>query len=84
VIEILGLDTLFAEMVTGLGLALLAGNLFAWWKHRRGDRPPGSDGVYRSGRVRFLLVVGALMTVWGVASMASEGGPASALNRVLW
>ena len=68
-IDILGIDTLFAEMVTGLGLALLIGNLLAWRKHRRGELPPGVQGEFRRGRVVFLLVVGLLMTAWGVASL---------------
>jgi hypothetical protein len=85
VIDILGLDTLFAEMVTGLGLALLVGNLLAWWKHRRGHRPPGVEGEFRGGRVRFLLTVGALMTIWGVASLISgSDGGASGAVRTLW
>ena len=45
-IDILGIDTLFAEMVTGLGLALLVGNLLAWRKHRRGELPPGSRASF--------------------------------------
>lgn len=68
-IDILGLDTLVAEMVTGLGLALIVGNLLAWRKHRRGEVPTGVEGAYRPGRVRFLLVVGLLMTAWGTASL---------------
>ena len=71
-IDILGIDTLFAEMVTGLGLALLVGNVLAWRKHRKGERPPGVEGEFRQGRVMFLLAIGFLMTVWGVASMVSR------------
>jgi hypothetical protein len=67
--DILGLDTLVAEMVTGLGLALIVGNLLAWRKHRVGETPAGVSGSYRPGRVRFLLVVGVLMTIWGVSSL---------------
>lgn len=74
--EILGLDALFAEMTLGLGLALMGGNLFAWWKHRKGERPEGADGEFRTGRVIFLTLVGVLMTVWGAASIF--GGTASA------
>lgn len=69
--EILGFDTLFAEMILGLGLALLLGNLFAWWKHSRGERPADAEGEYRGGRVAFLGMVGVLMTVWGIASLLS-------------
>jgi hypothetical protein len=67
--DILGLDILVAEMITGLGLALLIGNLLAWRKHRRGERPAGVEGEYRPGRVRFLLAVGAVLTIWGLASI---------------
>ena len=72
--DILGIDTLFAEMVTGLGLALLVGNLLAWRKHRKGEHPRGVEGEFRQGRVVFLLAIGLLMTVWGVASMLT-GNP---------
>ena len=82
-IDILGIDTLFAEMVTGLGLALLVGNLLAWWKHRKGEHPRGVEGEFRQGRVMFLLAIGFLMTVWGVASMLS-GGDSSAAVGGLW
>lgn len=71
--EILGLDAIFAEMVLGIGLALVVGNGLAWWKHRRGERPPGVDGDYRPGRVRFLVAVGTLMTIWGIASVLGGG-----------
>ena len=67
--DILGLDTLVAEMIIGVGLALLVGNTLAWRKHRQGEIPKGVEGSYRPGRVRFLLVVGLLMTIWGVASL---------------
>ena len=82
VIDILGLDSLFAEMVTGLGLALLAGNAFAWWKHQRGSRP--FEGEFRAGRVVFLLVVGLLMTAWGVASLIGQPDEAGAAIGTLW
>lgn len=67
--DILGLDTLVAEMVAGLGLALVVGNLLAWRKHRRGERPAGVGGEFRGGRVGFLLAIGVLMTIWGLGSL---------------
>jgi len=67
--DILGLDTIVAEMVLGLGLALLVGNLLAWRKHRRGERPAGVTGEFRPGRVRFLSTVGLLMALWGAGSL---------------
>jgi hypothetical protein len=84
--DILGIDTLFAELVTGLGLALLVGNLLAWRKHRKGERTPGVEGDFRQGRVLFLLVIGLLMTVWGVASMLTGDADSttSAAMGALW
>lgn len=67
--DILGLDDIFAELVLGLGLAILIGNGLAVYKHRRGERPKGVEGEFRSGRVYFLMGVGLLMVVWGAASV---------------
>lgn len=70
VAEILGLDVLFAQMVLAIGVALVLGNGFAWWKHRRGEAPEGADvTTFRAGRVAFLMVVGILMTFWGAISV---------------
>ncbi len=69
--DILGLDSLLAQMIAAVGLALIIGNGLAWWKHRRGQAPPEAGGVFRQGRVRFLVGVGALMVTWGVASLLS-------------
>ena len=67
--DALGLDEIFAEMVLGLGLAILVGNGLAWYRHRRGQKPEGVEGEFRTGRVWFLLVVGGLMTAWGAAAV---------------
>jgi hypothetical protein len=69
--DILGLDTLVAEMVLGLGLALVVGNLLAFRKHRRGERPAGVEGEFRTGRVWFLTAVGVLMAAWGIGSLVT-------------
>lgn len=63
--DLLGLDSLFAEMVLGIGLALVVGNGWALWKRRQGRRPEGAVGEFRPGRVAFLMAVGVLMAVWG-------------------
>lgn len=67
--DVLGLDEIFAELVLGLGLALIVGNGLALYRHRRGERPDGVEGEFRSGRVAFLLVVGVLMATWGAVSV---------------
>ncbi len=68
--DFLDFENLLPELVVGLGLALLLGNGLAWWKHRQGKTPEGVQNAhYRRGRVIFLLVVGALMTVWGAVSL---------------
>lgn len=62
--------TLLPELITGVGLALLLGNGLAWWRHRRGETPAGVEGAgYRSGRVLFLLVVGLIITTWGLVTL---------------
>ena len=65
--DILGLDTMLAQIMLAVGLAMVFGNGFAMWKHARGEGPKGFRGVYRPVRARFLLAVGAAITVWGAA-----------------
>jgi len=67
--DLLGLDEILAELILGLGLALIAGNGYAWYRHRKGQKPEGVEGEFRAGRVAFLLVVGVVMAVWGSVSM---------------
>jgi len=69
VADILGLDSLFAQMIAGLGLALIVGNGYAWYRHAQGRDPEDAEGPFRTGRVAFLMVVGVVMTAWGVASL---------------
>jgi hypothetical protein len=72
VAELLGIDDLLPELIIGLGLALLIGNGLAWWKNRNGAAPAGVDeATYRPGRVRFLVIVGVIMTTWGVVSLVN-------------
>lgn len=70
-VEILGLDSLFAEMIFAIGLALILGNAYAYYKHRRGERPEDIDdsAPFNTGRVLFLSVIGILMAAWGGVSI---------------
>ncbi len=65
--ELLG-DTLFAELTLGLGLALMVGNGYAWYKASRGERPDEIEGEFRRGRVVFLILIGMIMSIWGALS----------------
>ena len=68
-IDILGLDTLLAQLILGLGLALLAGNGYAIYMNRKGRAPKGAEGEFRPGRAYWLLGVGVLIAIWGAASL---------------
>lgn len=66
------IEALFPQLVLALGLALIVGNGFAWWKHRKGDVPKGvPEASYRRGRVRWLTLVGVILTFWGAVSLFS-------------
>ena len=68
VLDILGLDTLVAEMVLGIGLAVLVGNGLALWRHHKGRASPNGHPL-RTGRVTFLVTVGVIMVVAGLGSL---------------
>jgi len=67
--DILDLDSLFAQLILGLGAALVVGNGYALLMARRGVKPKGAQGELRRGRAWFLLAVGALIAAWGTASL---------------
>ncbi len=69
--DFLDLDSLLAQLITALGLALVFGNGYAMYKHARGEAPEGFEAQYRPGRARWLLVVGVLISIWGIASLAT-------------
>ncbi len=71
VMDILGMDTLFAELLLGVGLAMAVGNGFAWWKHTRGEDPDFEGASYRRGRVVFLGIAGLVIAAWAGVSLAA-------------
>jgi len=72
VIDVLGLDSLLAQMILAIGAAMVLGNGFAIYQHKRGRAPKGAAGPFRAGRAWWLLGVGAVITVWGIASLATQ------------
>lgn len=69
--DIFDIDSLLAQLITALGLALVAGNGLAIIRDRQGTLPEGVEGSFRAGRAWFLLVVGIVIGIWGVASLTS-------------
>ena len=69
--DVLGLDALLAQFILAVGAAMVLGNGFAIWKHRKGEAPDVEGAVFRSSRAWWLLSVGLLITIWGVASLVS-------------
>jgi hypothetical protein len=70
-VDILGLDSLLAQIVLALGAALVLGNGSALFVNRRGRKPKGEEGDLKRSRAWFLLVVGLVMAYWGLASLIS-------------
>jgi hypothetical protein len=67
--DIFDLDSLLAQLITALGLALVAGNGFAIYRARQGKLPEGVEGEFRPGRAWFLFSVGIIIGTWGLASL---------------
>lgn len=67
--DIFDVDSFFAQMALALGGALIVGNGYALLMARRGMRPARAEGELRRGRAWFLISVGALIAVWGLASL---------------
>ena len=65
---VLDLDRLLVLMVLAIGVAMLLGNGFAVWQHRKGRKPKGEDGEFRPARAYWLIAVGLVMTIWGLVS----------------
>ena len=70
--ELLGLDDLLAQLILAIGGAMVLGNGFAIFQHRRGKHPKGATGEFRAGRAWWLLAVGLLITLWGFGSLVTR------------
>lgn len=67
--DIFDFDTLFKQTVLALGAALVLGNGYAIYQHRRGRAPKGATGEFRAVRAWWLLTVGVVIGSWGLASL---------------
>lgn len=68
------LPQILAELIMGLGAALVVGNAVALFRTRT---PPGSTSPVRvqaRGKVVTSMFIGLLVLVWGFASFISERG----------
>ncbi|MHB8513092.1 MAG: hypothetical protein ACYDCC_13040 [Actinomycetota bacterium] len=63
------LPMIIAELITALGAALLAANVWALLKPRFNPEAPA---VKARGRVIANILIGALVTVWGFASFITK------------
>ncbi len=70
--ELLGLDDLLAQLILAVGAAMVIGNGMALFVHYRGKRPVRAEGEFRTGRSWWLLGVGLLIALWGLASWATQ------------
>lgn len=71
VVDILGLNDLLAQLILAVGAAMILGNGYAIYQASRGNAPKGAEGQFRAGRAWWLLGVGTLITVWGIASLVT-------------
>lgn len=69
IVDLLGLNTLLAQLILAVGGAMILGNGFAIFQHSRGRGPANAEGQFRKGRAWWLLGVGVLIAIWGVASL---------------
>jgi hypothetical protein len=72
VVDLLGLDSLLAQIILAIGGAMVLGNGFAIIQDRRGRAPKGAQGAFRAGRAWWLLAVGTIITIWGIASLVTQ------------
>lgn len=63
--DIFDVESLLPQMLLALGLAMIVGNGYAWWKYRRGETPKGVESArFRPARVVWMLAVGTVLSLW--------------------
>lgn len=67
--ELLDLNLLIKQLALALGLAMLIGNFYAVYKHRKGHKPKDEEGEFRAGRAWWLIGVGVVISLWGAISL---------------
>lgn len=70
-VDFFNLNELLAQLVLALGAALVVGNGYALVQARRGNKPKGMEGEIHRGRAWWLIAVGLLIAVWGLASLVA-------------
>ncbi len=68
-VDIFDLNGLLAQLILALGAALVIGNGYALIQDRRGARPKNLEGDLHKGRAWWLIAVGLVIAVWGLASL---------------
>lgn len=66
--QLFDVDLLVKQIVLAFGGAMVVGNLYAIIQHHRGIAPKNAEGEFRPGRAYWLLSVGILISIWGIAS----------------
>lgn len=72
VVDIFDVDALLAQIVLALGAALVLGNGYALFMERRGVKPANASGEIHRGRAWFLIGIGSLIGLWGLASLITS------------
>tara|TARA_B100001123_G_scaffold417609_1_gene520560 strand:+ start:331 stop:552 length:222 start_codon:yes stop_codon:yes gene_type:complete len=67
--DVLGLDTLLAQMILAIGAAMVFGNGFAVFQHKKGRGPDRAKEDFHPARAWWLLSVGLMISIWGIASL---------------
>jgi hypothetical protein len=71
IVELLGLDSLLAQLVLAIGGAMVLGNGFAIYQDKQGKMPKDAEGAFRKSRAWWLFGVGVVIALWGLISLVA-------------